>query len=57
MIVCVYTLKKRFVIRNKTLCFLNQNALSFYFGQTSYMIIPLFRHREPDRDLSHSVSP
>ena len=57
MIVCVYTLKKRFVIRNKTLRFLNQNASSFYFGQTSYMIIPLFRHREPDRGLSHSVSP
>lgn len=36
MIVCVYTLKKRFVIRNKTLRFLNQNASSFYFGQTSY---------------------
>lgn len=36
MIVCAYTLKKRFVIRNKTLRLLNQNASSFYFGQTSY---------------------
>ena len=29
MIVCVYTLKKRFVIRNKTLRHSKQNASSF----------------------------